>query len=636
VNIVNNIVNDVALTVLDGAAIDPLTGITTVCQGIATDGGVSIIDGPAGVGTVVDITVSYWPYTFATSVLFVQGGIWIDIGSDTIPWIYSFYPVPASDNVITIDTKAGSSQDATGMYESRDILPSIIDLHLLNDSEGYSISEGSLGSSLGLTLLNENTTTPAEGSVAYITDEYNTGWMKGDIRLATLSDTVAGDIVEKVVNGDFTTDSDWTDYLGSSIGGTVVITGGSLLTTQGSNSVWLGAYQAIQVVAGVQYRASLDVLDAVESQFYAGTTLGASNVFETGTSALIETREVFFTPSTSGTIYVVILNGGSVGFSCRYDNATIHEVIEDRCVKDNPLQVVGELTKAPVATGAELVAYSGFSATDYIEQPYTADLDFGTGDFCVMGWVKQSSGGDLEVILQRSNNGGGDYGLISFVTPGNTLTTRIGTQTLTTTPTISNEFTLISIVRASGIASVYFNGILVHMVSAAQSIGTGYPLTVGSNAIHNRPLTTGSIALLRISATAPTDAEILDIYNQEKLMFREDAKCTLQGTSTSVQALDYDELTDQLYAGTADGVTTFKGLTVIDHLRDDADITSVSTNDGMYLTGTPSDSEVFIPAMNLREEIANIPEPTSGWSGTYANGDAATVTVVNGIITGVA
>jgi hypothetical protein len=141
---------------------------------------------------------------------------------------------------------------------------------------------------------------------------------------------------------------------------------------------------------------------------------------------------------------------------------------------------------------------------------------------------------------------------------------------------------------------------------------------------------------LRFSATAPTDAEILDIYNQEKLMFREDAKCTLQGDSTSVQALDYDELTDQLYAGTADGVTTFKGLTVIDHLRDDADITSVSTNDGMYLTGTPSDSEVFIPAMNLREEIANIPEPTSGWSGTYTNGDAATVTVVNGIITGVA
>jgi len=55
-NIVNNIVNDVALTILAGSAIDPLTGIATVCQGIATDGGVSIIDGPAGVDTVKDIT----------------------------------------------------------------------------------------------------------------------------------------------------------------------------------------------------------------------------------------------------------------------------------------------------------------------------------------------------------------------------------------------------------------------------------------------------------------------------------------------------------------------------------------------------------------------------------------------------
>ena len=52
-------------------------------------------------------------------------------------------------------------------------------------------------------------------------------------------------------------------------------------------------------------------------------------------------------------------------------------------MNDNGLQVVyGTVTNSPVATGADLVAYSGFSASNYLEQPYNSDLDFGTGDFC--------------------------------------------------------------------------------------------------------------------------------------------------------------------------------------------------------------------------------------------------------------
>ena len=34
------------------------------------------------------------------------------------------------------------------------------------------------------------------------------------------------------------------------------------------------------------------------------------------------------------------------------------------------------------------MGYSGFSSSNYLEQPYNSDLDFGTGDFSVMAWVK--------------------------------------------------------------------------------------------------------------------------------------------------------------------------------------------------------------------------------------------------------
>ena len=53
-----------------------------------------------------------------------------------------------------------------------------------------------------------------------------------------------------------------------------------------------------------------------------------------------------------------------------------------------------------MADGAELVGYSGFSAANYLEQPYNSALDFGTGDFCVMGWSKTTA--TNETILDRA------------------------------------------------------------------------------------------------------------------------------------------------------------------------------------------------------------------------------------------
>ena len=53
----------------------------------------------------------------------------------------------------------------------------------------------------------------------------------------------------------------------------------------------------------------------------------------------------------------------------------------------------------------KLVAYSGFSATNYLEMPYNPDLDFGTGDFCVMGWINKSSTASLDTIASRYTRG---------------------------------------------------------------------------------------------------------------------------------------------------------------------------------------------------------------------------------------
>lgn len=46
---------------------------------------------------------------------------------------------------------------------------------------------------------------------------------------------------------------------------------------------------------------------------------------------------------------------------------------------------------------SQLVAYSGFSATNYIQEPYSADLDFGTGEWSVWAWVSAPASSTLPV-----------------------------------------------------------------------------------------------------------------------------------------------------------------------------------------------------------------------------------------------
>ena len=72
------------------------------------------------------------------------------------------------------------------------------------------------------------------------------------------------------------------------------------------------------------------------------------------------------------------------------DNVSIREVEEDRslilhfCVIKWCIHYYGTITKSAVATGADLVGYSGFSNTNYLEQPYNSDLDYGTGSYIML------------------------------------------------------------------------------------------------------------------------------------------------------------------------------------------------------------------------------------------------------------
>ncbi|MCP4487835.1 MAG: LamG domain-containing protein [Gammaproteobacteria bacterium] len=224
------------------------------------------------------------------------------------------------------------------------------------------------------------------------------------------------------------------------------------------------------------------------------------------------------------------------------------------------LIVNGTITRTKVAPGADLVAYSGFSTRNYLEQPYNPDLDFGTGDFCIMGWVNIVANGAASHIISRGvlSSTAGMWTL--FKNASDVLQFNIETTSVLTA-SISSGLHFVSIVRVGGVVSCYIDGVQSSSASNTTSItNTSAVLVVGNASFSRNGPFNGSLALWRISATAPTAEQIAKIYNDEKVLFQENAQATLYGTSDAVTALAHDPDTDLLHVGTSAGRSVFRGL----------------------------------------------------------------------------
>ena len=90
----------------------------------------------------------------------------------------------------------------------------------------------------------------------------------------------------------------------------------------------------------------------------------------------------------------------------------------------------------------------------------------------------------------------------------------------------------------------------------------------------------GQLALLKISASMPSAEQIKKIYNDEKNLFNENAKCTLYGTSDSITAATYDDSNDVLHVGTSSGRSEFQGLVRINNTTT-AVTTEISASNGL-------------------------------------------------------
>jgi len=711
--IVNQIINDVAMTILPNAPIDENTGLPVPTIAVATDGGVSVIKDD---GTVVNggITQKHEKIHFSKEYTLIT----------------AHADQATSDGYRVSDYPSYVNEAFTfsRQYRFSQSVPSLVSNEKPQDILGFGdyVVGGCL---VGLNYFEEDKVNNTSGSnsingvAAYITSKYNTGWMPGDIKLATLSDTtvenigVNSDELSKLTQGSASdANATWTvvndtninvsDYtnvsyftiafaedlivgniyegelivsnfsgpldsigfasqinkgIGSNIrlgsngsikftfkhqgddvklftaggaGGveisiratTELITNGDFSTdvtasdgqTSGgwtSNKAQLSiesgrlkiidagsssaAYQAINTIAQKKYILSLsgqfnDGSDGniqVRDAGFSGTVLNSIDPI-----GLHETPKEFsltFVAQSSTTI-VRMSAASTSSFTATFDNISVRPAVDDRSVNNNGLQVIGEINKAPVAPGADLVAYSGFSANNYLVQPYNEDLDFGTGDFCIMGWARSSGNSQAYISIGPESATGAR--LISGVDSGNRwffsvfdntddIETRYLSRDLSA---YSDAYDWVHLVggRRGGVFFFYLNGVeKPDQLNTASNLkdltninATEVELTIGAN--WQKTASGGELALVRISKTAPIAEQIAKIYRDEKALFQDGAQATLYGTSDSVTALAYDEKTELLHVGTTSGRSDFSGLRRINNTTT-AVTTSISAHNNL-------------------------------------------------------
>jgi trimeric autotransporter adhesin len=567
-------VNDVAMTVLSNAPIDPATGLPAPTIAVATNSGVSVIKDD---GSVVDIAAvnppNAWGIDFTNinklairisdtaseadfpHIIYCDipnqdysANYWYAFNPSTLPGFEDFtYGVSSVVNHLKVITPTSSyNQNATDVVD-------------------YNI-----GFNSGLSIIEDNQSIiPRNRLHTVITSAYNTGWIPGDIKGAWLSDITQETVIsgELVTNGTFDTDTAWTKGSNWTISGGVATT--TALNAQPASERYLS--QSNVLVVGKTYTLSVTINASNISsgnsflQVFTNTAITVYNV----TSAASGTYNITFIATDTTLIFTTSSSGFSGSFSI--DDVTVRLADADRSVNNKGLQVFGNITKTPVATGADLVAYSGFSTSNYLRQPYNSSINFGTAPFSISLWFKNVPGNGVNVLFNwRSPSGGATYWQV-YVGAGS-LQIDCSDGTTGGGVSIGNDYRdnrwhmLTWCFSALNKRDVFIDGKLVGTSTVALSgfNDSNAVLKVGGH-FDTAYVYDGSLALLRISATVPTAEQIQKIYNDEKFLFQDNAQATLYGTSDAVTALAYDDKTNLLHVGTSSGRSIFQGLRRIDN-----------------------------------------------------------------------
>ena len=607
--IVAQTVNDVAMTVLPNAPVDGATGLPVPTIAVATDAGISVITDS---GIVYDLTTSdvydsYGKVEFGDNnrLYYTANGTQV-LYSRAIPSAdqnYTAYNTTNTNRVMFPSMEHGgylSNNHPVKLLGTNASNPYLIVKNKVAGSNETSYHPLGIDPRPGLSFIDEGETNPTS-MVAYATTSYNTGWMHGDIKGAFLSDTDTTNATsgEILTNGDFTNGTTGWTVQNTNEGSISVSSNQLTLNNSTSSDPPVACYQQISLEVGKYYNltsvhvsGNIAVCNITTGTSDGGGTGGYGNVTYHDTAGT--TRNVTFL-ATHATMYCYIRVNTNATGNTVMDSISIRKVEVDRSHnitflrdKVSALTINGTVTKSAVATGADLVAYSGFTDNDYLTQPYNSNLDFGTGDYYMSIWAK--GGGSAQTLMIREHGTADDDGSIllfqhsgkyAFYSRENG--TANWTNFLAANATYGNYWSHLMMVRSGGTLYGYVNGKLEGSTSFAGDVSNNdAKIYIGRRnpTVDNTQEYSGSLALARIGGSAPSPEQIKKMYEDEKMFFQENAKCTLYGSSDAVTALGYDEDTELLHVGTSAGRSDFQGLCRINNTTT-AVTTAISASDDL-------------------------------------------------------
>jgi hypothetical protein len=289
--------------------------------------------------------------------------------------------------------------------------------------------------------------------------------------------------------------------------------------------------------------------------------------------------------------------------------------ITDYSKQVNPLTVTGSLVKSAAAAGAQMALWTGWSAANYAQQAYSANLDPGAGGVTASIWgTIPTNVAAAGTAVDRSAAAGAYYTFGHDATGKLTATVFDGTTTRTVTTAVSyatgNLFKARMILSPSGTLSISVNGAVVASTTGAPLLAldnAAAVLTVGNRRALDQPWA-GGLSLSKVGVTAPTREQSSLCYEQEKLMFEPGAVCAL-ADGTNLQAFDYDASQQKLKVVSSGFENSLIGLTFAAQAAvSQGSFTRCAHTGGMKMLARSTTNpgvDIMVPAYALREELAN-------------------------------
>lgn len=341
--IANRAVNAVAMTVLPDAPVDPVTGLQVPTIAVATAGGLSLIRHN---GTVYNIT----SFPSAVNFLSISGKTLYISGTFGSQSNFGFIKDIGAANPVNYYVSSGYDFAAYLTYNGSGGVRNVASKGVVAVAAPIAYA----GNPISLAFQKTNFNFPdgtgskaAQGAFAKITNSWNKGYSVGDERRAYLADVDAGSVsgTELVTNGTFDAGvSGWSGSITWDSGGYAILAANGVIS------------QAIQTEIGKVYKYTVNILTSGNLAVRVATTAGGLDILNGGSGAGL--RVMYFTATTN----ITYLNFQSYSGISTFDDVSVKQYIADRSYKAKNADILGTLTKSPVATGAQLVAYSGFSA----------------------------------------------------------------------------------------------------------------------------------------------------------------------------------------------------------------------------------------------------------------------------------